>query len=95
MSTLELLLGFALFFENVMVTLSYSNGTNAAQFFTVTQATNAFNTALGSVNVSSTASLDLSSAGDRAKIFAVIDSALSNMESAVGMKFNATTLNQL
>ncbi len=82
-------------FSNVFQLLSYSNGTNPAQFFTAAQAQAAFNSALASNSVSSTALLDLSTAADRAKIFAVIDRAIGNLESAVGMKFNATTTSQL
>jgi len=82
-------------FTNVFETLSYSNGTNPSQFFTAAQGQAAFNSALSQNGVSSTAVLDLSTAADRTKIFAVIDSAISNLESAVGMKFNATTTSQL
>lgn len=82
-------------FSNVFQMLDFSNGTNSAQFFTAAQAQAAFNSALSQQGVSSTASLDLSNAGQRAQIFAVIDSAVSNLESAVGMKFNATTTSQL
>jgi len=82
-------------FTNVSETLSYSNGTAAAQFFTASQAQSAFNSALLSHGVSSGATLDLSSASDRATIFAVINSAIGNLETAVGMKFNATTTSQL
>ena len=82
-------------FSNVFQTLDYSNGTNAAKFFTSTQANTAFNSALSQHGVSSSASLDLSNASNRATIFAVIDSAISNLESAVGMKFNSTTTSQL
>jgi hypothetical protein len=82
-------------FSNVFQTLSHSDGTSPAQFFTAAQAQTAFNSALSQHGVATTANLDLSNAGDRATIFAVIDSALSNLESAVGMKFNATTNSQL
>ncbi|MGA2435167.1 MAG: chitin-binding protein, partial [Bryobacteraceae bacterium] len=59
------------------------------------QAQSAFNSALSSHGVSSSSSLDLSNASNRATIFAVIDSAIGNLETAGGMKFNATTTNQL
>jgi hypothetical protein len=45
--------------------------------------------------VSSTATLDLSNVADRATIFAVLEGAITNLESASGMKFNATTTSQL
>jgi hypothetical protein len=82
-------------FSHVIQTLAYSNGTNAAQFFTAGQAQTALSSALAQQGVSATATLDLSNASDRAKIFAVIDHALGNLESAVGMKFNLTTNSQL
>lgn len=82
-------------FSNVVQTLDWSNGTAAAQFFTAAQAQAAFTAALTTNNVASTATLDLSNAANRASAFAVIDTALGNLESAVGMKFNATTLSQL
>ncbi len=82
-------------FSSVFQTLSYSNGTAAAQFFTASQAQGAFSAALSKQGVAGTATLDLSNASDRAKIYAVIDGALSNLESTVGMKFNTTTMSQL
>ncbi|MGD0939621.1 MAG: fibronectin type III domain-containing protein [Terracidiphilus sp.] len=82
-------------FTNVAESLSYSNGTAAAQFFTAAQAQSAFNAALAANKVASTASLDLSTANDRAQIFAIIDAALTNLESTSGMKFTATTTSQL
>jgi hypothetical protein len=82
-------------FSQVFQTLDHSNGTSPAQFFTAAQAQSAFNSALSQHGVSGTANLDLSNAADRATIFAVIDTAIGNLETAVGMKFNATTNSQL
>jgi len=82
-------------FSQAFQTLDFSNGTNPAQFFTAAQAQTAFRSALAQHGVASTATLDLSNAADRATIFAVIDSAIGNLETAVGMKFNATTNSQL
>ena len=81
-------------FSNVIQTLDYSKGTSA-QFFTAAQATAAFASALTSNKVSASAALDLANAASRATIFAVIDSALTNLETATATKFNATTLSQL
>jgi hypothetical protein len=89
MSTLETV------FTNVFELLDHSNGTAAAQYFSASQAQSAFASALSSHGVSSSSSLDLSNASNRATIFAVIDSAIGNLESAGGMKFNDTTTNQL
>jgi chitodextrinase len=82
-------------FLQVAQTLDYSNGTAAAQYFTAAQATTAFTTALSQTGTAATAALDLSAAADRAQIFAVINHALTNLETAGGMQFNATTLSQL
>jgi hypothetical protein len=82
-------------FVNVFQTLSHSNGTSPALFFTATEAQSAFNSALAANGVSITSTLDLSNTVDRAKIFAVIDTAIGNLETTVGMKFNATTTSQL
>jgi hypothetical protein len=82
-------------FSQVFQTLDFSDGTKAAQFFTAAQAQTAFNSALAQHGVASTANLDLSNAVDRARLFAVIDSAIGNLETTVGMKFNATTNSQL
>jgi hypothetical protein len=82
-------------FSNVIQTMDYSNGTNAAQYFTAAQAQTALNAALAQQGVSGSATLDFSNASDRAKIYAVIDGALSSLESTSGMKFNSTTNSQL
>ena len=82
-------------FTNVFELLDYSNGTAAAQYFTAAQAQTAFNAALASNSVSSSATLDLSTASQREQIYAVINSAITNLETASGMKFNATTTSQL
>ncbi|MGA3081978.1 MAG: ricin-type beta-trefoil lectin domain protein [Terracidiphilus sp.] len=84
-------------FTDVFETLDYSNaaGTATTQYFTAAQAQSAFNSALSSNGVSSSATLDLSTASQRAQIFAVINSAISNLESATGTKFNATTTSEL
>jgi len=82
-------------FTNVFELMDYSNGTAAAQYFTAAQAQSAFNSALSSNGVSSSATLDLSTASQRAQIYAVINSAITNLESVSGMKFNATTTSEL
>ena len=82
-------------FTNVFETLDYSNGTAAAQYFTAAQAQAAYTSALSTNGVSASSTLDLSNASQRAQIFAVLNSAIGNLETTSGMKFNATTLNQL
>src|SRR5262249_36552835 len=46
-------------FSNVFQTLAHSNGASPSQFFTASQAQNAFNSALAANGVSITATLDL------------------------------------
>lgn len=82
-------------FANVAQTLSYSNGTNAAQFFSAAQAQSAFSAALAQYGVSGNATFDFSRASDRATIYNVIENALARLESTSGMRFNSTTNSQL
>jgi len=82
-------------FSNVFQTLSHSDGTTPAQFFTEAQAQSAFNSALSQHGVPPTAILDLGNPTDRATLFSVIDDAITNLEVVVGMKFNATSNSQL
>jgi hypothetical protein len=82
-------------FSHVFQTLSYSDGTKPAQFFTPTQGQAAFTAALASKGIAGTATLDLSTATDRAKIFGLLEAAIANIEAGSGMKFNASTLSQL
>jgi chitodextrinase len=82
-------------FVSVAQTLDYQGPDNTAPYFTAAQAQTAFTTALTQNHIAPTASLDLSNATDRAAIFAVIDSALANLEATSGQKFNATTMSQL
>jgi hypothetical protein len=82
-------------FSDIAQTLAYSNGTNAAQFFTAAQAQSAWNGALTQYGVSSAATFDFSRASDRATIYNVIDSAIGRLETTSGMKFNSTTNSQL
>jgi hypothetical protein len=82
-------------FANIFQTLAHSDGTTPAQFFTAAQAQSAFNSALSLHGVPTTAVLDLGNPTDRANLFSVIDGAITNLESAAGMKFNATTNSQL
>jgi hypothetical protein len=82
-------------FARVFEFMDYSNGSAPAQYFTAAQAQSAFDAALNANGVESSDSLDLSIAGQRAQIFAILDAAISNLEDASGMKFNAATTSQL
>jgi chitodextrinase len=87
--------GLGAVFASVAQTLSYSNGAAPAQFFTAAQANAAFASALTKNAVATTATLDLANSSARATIFAVLDTALANLEKTSGMPFNTTTLSQL
>jgi hypothetical protein len=50
---------------------------------------------MNSAGLSSANTLNLSAASDRATIFAIIESAISNLEKNLNTSFSATTLNQL
>lgn len=82
-------------FANVYQTMAYVNSSSQYNFISAAQANAAFNSALSQVSVSSTAVLDLSNASDRAKIFSILENATSNLETSLGVKFNATTTTQL
>ncbi|MFA6075550.1 MAG: glycosyl hydrolase family 18 protein [Negativicutes bacterium] len=81
--------------ENVFAKMAYTDSSGKYLNYTAAQIDSAFASALTSAGVSSTAILDLSDATQRAKIFAVMESILTNLENATGMKFSATTNNQL
>jgi len=83
-------------FSSVFQTLAYANqaGTSSS-YISAAQAQAAFNTALGQAGVTGTATLDISNAADRARLFSVLEFAIGNLESNLGVKFNATTLTQL
>ena len=82
-------------FANVYQTLAYVNGSGQYNYISAAQANTAFNSALSQVGVSSNATLDLSVASDRAKIFSILENATNNLATNLGVNFNATTMTQL
>ena len=82
-------------FSNVFQTLDYVNSSGTGTYITATQATAAFNTALTQTGISSTGTLDLSNASNRAQIFSLLEHAIGNLETNLGTQFNATTNSQL
>src|SRR5258707_585080 len=82
-------------YASVFQTLAYSDGTNPAIFFTDAQAQDAFNTALSANGAADGGQLDLSDSNDRALIFSILNGAIGNLETATGMSFSVTTMNQL
>ncbi|GLQ98104.1 carbohydrate-binding protein [Dyella mobilis] len=82
-------------FSNVFQTLAYVNNSGSYAYISAAQAQTAFNTALTQANVATTDTLDLSNAGDRAKVFSVLENAIGNLETNLGTQFDATTNSQL
>ena len=82
-------------FSNVFQTLAYVNSSGQSVYISAAQAQTAFNSALTTVGVSGSATLDLSTAANRAQIFAILEDSIGNLETNLNTKFNATTLTQL
>lgn len=82
-------------FSNVFQTLGYVNASKQYVFISDAQARAAFNSALSALGIAATATRDLSTAGQRAQIFSLLEIAIKNLESSLGTDFSATTLNQL
>jgi hypothetical protein len=82
-------------FSNVFQTLAYVNSTRQYMSISNLQATAAFDNALTTLNIATTATLNLSDAVQRAQIFALLEIAIKNLESDLGTNFSATTLEQL
>ncbi|MGH8047582.1 MAG: chitin-binding protein, partial [Chthoniobacterales bacterium] len=64
-------------------------------YLTAAQANAAFDAALAAAGLTTSHTLDLSTAADRAKIFTVINTALGNLEKTLGFSFSEVTLQQL
>ncbi len=82
-------------FNNVFGTLAYVDGSRNYNYISAAQATAAFNQALASNGLTSSVTLDLSNASQRAAIFKVIDAAITNLETNLNTLFIDRTLNQL
>ena len=82
-------------FSNTMQKMAYASSATGYKLFTAAQAQAAFGAALTANGVAATATLDLSNATQRAQIFAVLESAIGQLETATSSRFDATTLTQL
>lgn len=82
-------------FTNTMQKMAYAPSATTYRLFTAAQAQAAFGAALSANGVAATATLDLANAADRARIFAVLEAAIGQIESITGSHFDATTLSQL
>jgi hypothetical protein len=82
-------------FASVFQTLAYVNGSGQYVFISGSAANSAFTTGLSQAGVSSSASLDLSIASQRAQIWSVLEKAIASLETSLGTNFAANTLTQL
>jgi hypothetical protein len=82
-------------FANVCQTLAHVDAAGKYGFLTAAQANTAFDASLASSGLTTTSTLDLGTAADRAVIFTVIDSALGNLEKTLGFSFSEVTTQQL
>jgi hypothetical protein len=83
-------------FDKVFLKLSYVDATTGeGAFIPEAKIQAAFSSALTQHGVSATSVLDLSNTSDRSTIFAVLEDAIGNLETALGVKFNATTNSQI
>ena len=82
-------------FTNTMQKMAWAPSASTYKLFTAAQAQAAFAAALTANGVGASATLDLSNASERAQIFAVLESAIGQLEMATGSHFDVTTLSQL
>lgn len=82
-------------FASVFQTLAYVDATSTYAFITQSQATAAFDAAMAQTGTSSSATLDLSNAAQRAQMFALLEQAITTLETDLGTDFSATTLTAL
>lgn len=78
-------------FENTMGTLAYVNSSNAYNYIAYSDAKKAFEQALTQNSISLTGSLVISNASDKVKFFNLLDSAINNLATNLGIDFTKTT----
>ncbi|MGO9710404.1 MAG: chitin-binding protein [Polyangiaceae bacterium] len=82
-------------FASCFETLAYVDASSAYAYISQAQATQAFDAALATSGLSGSATLDLSSAGQRAQLFALLEQAIDALESSLPTDFATTTLTGL
>ena len=82
-------------FSSVFQTLAYVNASGQYVYISATQAKTAFSAALTKAGVASFAVLDLSDATQRATIYLILETAITNLESALNTNFSLTTTTDL
>jgi hypothetical protein len=86
--------GLGTIFEDVFGKLAYVDPASGYGFIAQAQASAAFASAVAKTGVTA-ATLDLSNATERAQIFALLEAAISALESSLATDFTATTLTAL
>jgi len=79
-------------FQNVFSKLAYTDSNGHYKAIPASSAASAFQQGLSAASVSSSASLDLSDAGQRAQIFSVLENSITDLEMSLGFTFTQRTL---
>jgi len=82
-------------FSSVFQTLAYVNASNQYVYISTSQANTAFSAALTKAQVSDVTILDLSDATQRATIYMILETAITNLESSLKTNFSVTTTTDL
>ena len=82
-------------FSSVFQTLAYVDAAGKYNNIAAAQATSAFSSALTSVGLNASSTLDLGNASDRARIFNVLEVAIDNLEKNLNTSFSEVTMKQL
>ena len=82
-------------FSSVFQTLAYVNSSGQYVYISASQANSAFSAALTKAQVKNTSILDLSDATQRATLFMILETAITNLESSLNTNFSQTTTTDL
>jgi chitodextrinase len=78
-------------FTSVFTMMSYKDPSGNLVLLTAANVQSAFSAAVTNAGLNSNSTLDLSTASDRARIFSVLEQAIQNLESSLGIQFSATS----
>ena len=82
-------------FSSVFQTLAYVNSSGQYVYISANQANTAFSAALAKANVANGTILDLSDSSQRATIYKLLETAITNLELALNTNFSVTTTTDL
>ena len=82
-------------FSSVFQTLAYVNSSGQYVYISASQANTAFSAALTKAQVADFAILDLSDATQRATIYSILETAITNLEATLKTNFSVTTTKDL